>query len=160
MKFQVGEQVIHWKFGLGEIVRLEEKVVLGKSALYYVVSIHDFLMWVQANEIGEASLRKPTPNSEFNNLFAILSGPGETLSLDCLERKQHLQDQMRNGKLDGVCHVVRDLTSFSGVKKLNENDKSVLERARNFLITEWGLSLSVTSDQAERELAKMLSCTA
>jgi len=157
MKFQVGEQVIHWKFGLGEIVQLEEKVVLGKSALYYVVQIRDFLMWVQANDAGEASLRKPTPDSEFNSLFDILRGPGETLSFDCLERKQHLQDQMRNGKLDSVCRVVRDLTSFSVVKKLNENDKSVLERARNFLITEWGLSLSVTSDQAERELAQMLA---
>jgi len=156
MKFQVGEQVIHWKFGLGEIVQLEEKVVLGKSALYYVVRIRDFLIWVHANEIGEASLRKPTPDSEFNSLFAILPSPGETLSLDCLERKQHLQDQMRNGKLEGICRVVRDLTSFSGVKKLNENDKSVLERARNSLITEWGLSLCVTSDQAERELTQML----
>jgi len=156
MKFKIGEQVIHWKFGLGEIVQLEEKVVLGKSALYYVVQIRDFLIWVQANEIGEASLRKPTPDSEFNGLFAILRSPGETLSLDCLERKQHLQDQMRNGKLDGICRVVRDLTSFSSIKHLNENDKSVLARARNFLITEWGLSLSVTSDQAERELTQML----
>jgi CarD family transcriptional regulator len=156
MKFQVGEQVIHWKYGLGEIVRLEEKVVLGNRALYYVVQIRDFLMWVQTNEIGEASLRKPTPDSEFDNLFAILRSPGESLSYDCLERKQHLQNQMRNGKLDGICRVVRDLTCFSGVKKLNENDKSVLARARNFLITEWGLSLSVTSDQAERELARML----
>jgi RNA polymerase-interacting CarD/CdnL/TRCF family regulator len=156
MKFQVGEQVIHWKFGLGEIVQLEEKVVLGKSALYYVVHIHDFLMWVQANEIGEASLRKPTPDSEFDGLFDILRSPGETLSLDCLERKQHLQDQMRNGKLDGVCRVVRDLTSFSVGKKLNENDRSVLERARSFLITEWEFSLSVTSAQAERELTQML----
>jgi CarD family transcriptional regulator len=156
MKFQVGEQVIHWKFGVGEIVQMDEKVVLGKRALYYVVGIRDFLIWVQANEIGEASLRKPTPNSDFKNLFAILRSPGETLSEDCLERKQHLQDQMRNGKLDGICHVLRDLTSFSSVKKLNENDKSVLARAHDFLITEWGLSLSVTSDQAERELAQML----
>jgi hypothetical protein len=32
----------------------------------------------------------------------------------------------------------------------------MLERARNFLITEWKLSLSVTSAQAERELDQML----
>jgi RNA polymerase-interacting CarD/CdnL/TRCF family regulator len=156
MTFHVGEQVIHWKFGLGEIVKVEEKVVLGKCALYYVVQIRDFLIWVQANEIGEASLRKPTPDNEFNDLFSILRSPGEALPEDCLVRKQHLRDQMRNGKLYGICRVVRDLTSFSRVKPLNENDKSILTRARNFLITEWGLSLSVTPEQAERELAHML----
>jgi len=156
MKFQVGEQVIHWKFGLGEIVQLEEKVISGKSALYYVVRIRDFLIWVQANDIGEASLRKPASEGEFDNLFSILRSPGEALSVDHLERKQHLQDQMRAGKLEGVCRVVRDLTSFSSAQKLNENDRSILSRARDFLITEWGLSMSITSDQADRELTQML----
>jgi len=156
MRFQVGDQVIHWNFGLGEIVQLEEKVILGKSALYYVVRIRDFLMWVQANETGESSLRRPTPNSEFNNLFEILRSPGQALSIDRLERKVQLQDQMRGGRLEGICRVVRDLTSYSLARKLNDNDKSTLERARSFLITEWELSLSVPSDQAERELSQML----
>lgn len=156
MKYQVGEKVIHWKYGLGKIIKLEDKVILGKSAQYYVVQIRDFWIWVKADETGEASLRKPTPSGEFKRLFTILRSPSETLSDDCMERKQHLRDQMRNGKLEGICRVVRDLTSFSVSKKLNESDKSLLERARNFLITEWGLSLSVTSDQAEQELSKML----
>jgi len=156
MKFQVGDQVVHWKYGLGKIIQMEEKVIFGKSALYYVVSIRDLIMWVKTDENGESSLRRLTPSSNFKNLFDILRSPGESLSVDHLQRKQHLQTQMREGKLEGVCRVVRDLTSFSSAQKLNENDKSILARARNFLIAEWGFSLSVTPAQAELELARML----
>jgi RNA polymerase-interacting CarD/CdnL/TRCF family regulator len=157
MKFHVSDQVIHWTYGLGEIVQLDEKVISEKKALYYVVRIRDLTLWVKADEHGEASLRRPTPGDEFKNLFDILRSPGEALSIDRLERKQHLQDRMRDGKLESVCRVVRDLTSYRLTRKLNDNDKSMLERAQNFLITEWKLSLSVTSTQAEHELARMLA---
>ena len=156
MKFQINDQVIHCTYGLGEIVQLDEKVIAEEKALYYVVRIRDLTLWVRADEYGEASLRRPTPGNEFKHLFDILRSPGEDLSADRLERKQHLQNQMRDGKLESICRVVRDLTSYRLTRKLNDNDKSMLERARSFLITEWELSLSVPSEQAERELAQML----
>jgi RNA polymerase-interacting CarD/CdnL/TRCF family regulator len=99
MKFHVGDQVVHWKFGLGKIVQLEEKVISRKSALYYVVRIRDMTLWVQADMDGEGSLRQPTPGSEFKHLFDILRSPGVTLPVDRLERRQYLQDQMRDGRL-------------------------------------------------------------
>ena len=156
MKFQVGDQVVHWTYGLGRIVQLEEKVISGKTARYYVVRIRDLTLWVQADGPGECSLRRPTPDSEFKHLFDILRSPGASLSPDRLERRLYLQEQLRDGKLEGVCRVVRDLTSFCTTKKLNDNDKSMLDRARRLLITEWELSLCVTPAQAEHELTKML----
>jgi RNA polymerase-interacting CarD/CdnL/TRCF family regulator len=156
MKFHVGDRVIHWTFGMGEIVRLEEKAINGINALYYVVCIDDLTLWVRADEVGESSIRRPTPRSEFKHLFDVLRSPGETLSADRMERKHYLQDLMHDGKLESVCRVVRDLTSYRQIKNLNEYDKSILERARSFLITEWKLSLSVSSAMAEHELAQML----
>ena len=40
--FQVGDQVIHWVYGLGEIVDLDEKVLAGESASYYVLQVNRF----------------------------------------------------------------------------------------------------------------------
>ncbi len=158
MNFHIGDQVIHWTYGLGKIVGLEEKLLSGKKALYYVVRIRDLTLWVRADGNGsdEGSLRRPTPGSEFKHLFDILRSPGEALAVDRLDRRLHLQDQMRDGKLEGVCRVVRDLTLLRLTKKLNDHDKTILERAHSYLITEWELSLSVPSAQAERELAQLL----
>jgi len=158
MKFHIGDQVIHWTYGLGKIVGLEEKFLSGNKALYYVVRIRDMTLWVRTDGNGsdEGSLRQPTPGSEFNHLFDILRGPAETLSDDRLDRRLHLQDQMRNGKLEGICRVVRDLTLLRLTKKLNDYDKTILDRDRSYLITEWELSLAVTPAQAELELALLL----
>lgn len=157
MKYRVGDKVIHWTYGLGEIIQLEEKTISGQKALYYVVRIRDLTLWVQTDESGERSLRQPTPSSEFAQIFKILRSPGVELSPDRQERRLFLLNQMRDGTLESICRVLRDLTLFCTTKKINDNDKTLLERTRNLLITEWKLSLSVPADQAERELTAMLT---
>jgi hypothetical protein len=43
---------------------------------------------------------------------------------------------------------------------LNENDNTLLERARNFLLNEWGAVLSIPVYQAELELGQLLDTSA
>ena len=86
MDFQVGDKVIHWTYGLGEIVELDEKVLSGRTTSYYVVRIGDMSIWVPVEQTNPDSLRPPTPANDFDQLFAILSSPGELLSEDRLER--------------------------------------------------------------------------
>jgi RNA polymerase-interacting CarD/CdnL/TRCF family regulator len=52
--------------------------------------------------------------------------------------------------------VVRDLSSYGKTRKLNDNDLSILDRSRKFLLNEWRLSLSIPMSQADDELQKML----
>jgi RNA polymerase-interacting CarD/CdnL/TRCF family regulator len=52
--------------------------------------------------------------------------------------------------------VVRDLVYYKQTNKFNENDKSILERARNSLLNEWSIVLSVSVHQADQELQELL----
>lgn len=158
--FQVGEKVVHWVYGLGEIIQLDEKKLQGKTLQYYVVQIRDLTLWVPAGDEGETCLRYPTPASEFRELFTILKQPGEPLSENRLLRKTQLADQLKDGKLSSICRTVRDLTVQGRVKKLNENDTQYLDRARNLLLTEWAVSLSVPLEQARDELNHLLGVEA
>jgi RNA polymerase-interacting CarD/CdnL/TRCF family regulator len=154
--YLVGEKVVHWVYGLGEIIQMDEKKLQGKTLQYYVVQIRDLTLWVPAGDEGESCLRHPTPAAEFGELFAILKEPGEPLPENRLLRKTQLADQLKDGKLASICRVVRDLTSQGREKKLNENDNQVLERARNLLLAEWAVSLAVPLDQAREELDHIL----
>jgi RNA polymerase-interacting CarD/CdnL/TRCF family regulator len=53
--------------------------------------------------------------------------------------------------------VIRDLTTLEEEKSLNEDDRSILKRARTMLLREWGYSLKVPLAQAEDELQELLS---
>jgi RNA polymerase-interacting CarD/CdnL/TRCF family regulator len=156
MAFHVGDQVIHWVYGLGEIIQLDEKKLFGHNDKYYVVQIDDITLWVPINESGERCLRFLTPARDFQKLFKILASPGEPLSPDRFERKTQLTERLKDGTLESICRVVRDLAFHKRTKKINESDKSILTRTRSFLLTEWSIVLSVPFHQAESELRNLL----
>jgi CarD family transcriptional regulator len=154
--FQVGDQVIHWVYGLGEIIQLDEKELSGKTRKYYVVQTSDLTLWVPRNKTGENCLRFPTPARDFQTLFRILASPPEPLSPDRFVRKTQLTERLQDRTLESVCRVVRDLVYCKRTRKINENDLSVLARARTFLLNEWSVALSVPVQQAEQELSNLL----
>lgn len=156
MNFQVGEKVVHWSFGPGEIIRLDEKELAGRRELYYVVRMRDLTIWVPVEAQDKPSLRAITPAEKFKQLFSILSSPAEPLSLDRLERKNYLTEMLRDGDPASICRVIRDLATFTRGKKKNESDLQLLERAQKFLIDEWRIALSVTHSEAEAQLRHLL----
>lgn len=156
MNFEVGDQVVHWTYGPGEVIQLDEKVLSGQKENYYVVQIRDMTLFVPISDERQTSLRLPTPSGEFESLFSILKSPEEPLSSDRWERKNQLMAQMKDGRLDSICRVIRDLVAFRRAKKLNDFDSAILERAQNFLLNEWQISLGIPRAEAERELHVLL----
>lgn len=160
MDFRVGDSVMHWTYGLGQVVGLEERVLSGKKALYYVVKIRELTVWVPADGNLGNRLRSPTTPAGFKNLFAILASPGETLPDDRQERKVQLVDQLKDGRAETLCRVIRNLSAYQRVRPLNDNDQSLMKRTRDALIDEWGFALSVLPAQAETELRHLLTSSA
>jgi CarD family transcriptional regulator len=157
MSFEVGDRVVHWAHGPGEIIQIDEKELSGLRQVYYVVQIRELTLWVPVNGGNEKSLRYPTPADDFERLFKILSGPAEALSEDRMERKTRLSDLLKDGKLELVCQVIRDLTHHGRVKKMNDYDNAILERARNFLLEEWCMALAVPLPHATLQLQELLT---
>ncbi len=156
LDYQVGDRVIHASYGMGEIVQIDEKFIHERQMLCYVVQIHNMVVWVMADEPGKSGLRLPTPSSDFDNLFAILSGPGEPLPSERFERKKELSERMKSGLLTSICTVIRDLTFYKHQKKFNEDDKASLQRAQDFLLEEWVYARSVSRIQAHDEMTRLL----
>ena len=156
MGFQIGDKVIHWTYGLGEIVNIEEKTIQGQAKNCYVFRTPDLTIWIPIDNLDHCSLRRPTPPDEFSRLFAILTGPGEKLLDDRLMRKNQLMDQIKDGQLSSICRVVRDLTHLKRTSKLNDQERSILERTVKSLLTEWAYSLGIPFSQAQQSMTSML----
>ena len=156
MGFQISDKVIHSTFGLGEIVHIEEKIIQGLPTNCYVVRTTELTVWIPINDLQQHSLRVPTPPEEFERLSVILTNPSETLLEDRELRKNQLMTQMKDGQLASICRVVRDLTHFKHSKKLNDQEKSILERAINSLLTEWTYSLGMPLSQAHQAMTNLL----
>ncbi len=160
MKFQVGDTVMHWNYGLGQITGMEERTVTGASQLFYVLKIKDLSIWVPADKSAGDRMRAPTSARSFKKLLEVLGGSAEGLSDDRRERKAQLHTKMSAGTAESICHVLRDLTNRGLSRPLNDDDKATFERARSMLLAEWGYALKVPPARAERELLSILKSTA
>ena len=159
MNFQKGETVMHWTYGIGQIVNLEERALSGAKTIYYVVQVRDMTVWVPADSKVGTRLRTPTPKLHFERLLAILSSPSEPLPEDRLERKTRLLELLHDGRPESLCQVIRDLSAYQKqqARPLNDNDQMILKQSRNTLLGEWGFVLSITPAQAEHELHRLLA---
>lgn len=156
MNYKPGDKVIHTKYGLGEVVQMDEKIIQGSSTHCYVVRTQDMTIWVPVDKISDLRLRLPCSKSEFKDLFSILRSKSEPLSDDRYERKMQLLARMEGGNLASICRVVRDLSSYRKIKKMNDNDKFTLEQARDSLLEEWMYVFTISLPHARQELDQLL----
>jgi RNA polymerase-interacting CarD/CdnL/TRCF family regulator len=154
--FQVGDRVIHWTYGPGRILQVEEKQVAAETVQYYKVQVGDLTIWVPLKETEKQRLRNPTPEKEFRRLVRILGNSGEPLAEDRLQRKAQLLGRLQDGKIESTCAVIRDLACYGKQKKLSESDAMILERAQKFLLDEWVISLNTTLPEAQQAMGKLL----
>lgn len=157
MDFHEGDIVMHWIYGLGKVIQLEERNIAGESALYYAVQIGSITVWVPADAELENRLRVPTLEVKFMHLLTILSGPSETLPIDRQERKLLLLEWLKSGRAESLCRVIRSLATYRNLHPLNVSEQALLKRSQDALLGEWGFALSVTPLQAEIELNRLLA---
>jgi RNA polymerase-interacting CarD/CdnL/TRCF family regulator len=156
MGFRIGDEVIHCTFGLGQIINIEDKIINGQRVKCYVIQLNNMTVWVPMDELGQTSLRVPTPPEEFIKTLPILSSPNESLLEDRVLRKKQLIDQLKDGQLASICRVIRDLTHYKRNSKLNDQERSILDRAIKSLLTEWTFSLGTSQHQAQQAMETML----
>jgi RNA polymerase-interacting CarD/CdnL/TRCF family regulator len=159
MNFHTGDTVMHWTYGIGQIVNLEERAIAGSKTIYYVVQVKDMTVWVPADSKVRSRLRTPTSRSKFKQLLTILSDPSEPLPEDRLERRTHLLELLKDCRPESLCQIIRDLSTYQKrqARPMNDNDQMVLKQSRNTLLGEWEFVLSITRAQAELDLHHLLT---
>jgi RNA polymerase-interacting CarD/CdnL/TRCF family regulator len=147
---------MHWTYGLGNILALEERVISEVKKQYYAVRLKDLTVWVPVDDNVDIHLRPPTTVTDFKGLLAILSEPGESLPDDRQERKLQILDKLKDGRAESLCRVISSLSSYQKIRALNETDQNLMKRARNALLGEWTYVLAVSLSDAEKELHRLL----
>ena len=156
MSFHEGDPVMHWTYGFGQIISLEERVISGLKTLYYSVQVQDLTVWVPSDSKINSRLRPPTPVASFKKLLNILSGKGESLPIDRYERKTRLLELVKDGSTESLCHTIRALVTFRKKQALNDSDEVLLKQSQNTLLGEWEFVLGITHAQAEIDLHRIL----
>ncbi|RPI86612.1 MAG: hypothetical protein EHM41_07870 [Chloroflexi bacterium] len=155
-KYKVGDTVVHWIYGSGNIVAIEDKGLPGEPCNYYIINGSKQILWVPVDETAGSSLHLPISASDFSLLIKILRSSGEEMSNNPFIRSGQLDKQMQLPTPKDLCLVIRDLTYRAHSRKLSSSDMQILAQAQSYLLDEWERSLGTPREEARHDMEWML----
>lgn len=158
MQFQVGDPVVHPQYGVGKVVKLEEREFSpGVTRRYYEISIPGgSTVWVPTDDLLASGLRRLARKSEIANCRKIILSPPSPLSDDMRVRQSDLLTRLKRGTIASHCEVVRDLAAHGDHKPVTGTVASLLQVAQKVLCQEWALVEGITQAEATAEVDALL----
>lgn len=154
MQFTTGRVIVHPHHGPATVSAISDRVVAKKSVSYLELKIHssDLTISIPASKAEELGLRDVYTTSELSELFDVLHAPTEHEEETWSRRFKDNQEKLRQGELLVAAAVVRDLTRRDRDRGLSSGEKQMLRAARQPILAELGLGLSISDEQAETML--------
>ena len=157
--YKVGDKIVYPMHGVGNIEKIEKKVVLGKRGEFYVINIINSGMKVMipvknADEIG---IRSIIPKKEVKKVLDVLSKDENSSADDWKERYQSNIDKVKSGSIYEVSEVCRDLYRRGCEKELSIMERKLYENAYQLVTHEIALSKNVDIEEAGNIVSEALS---
>lgn len=157
MEFKVGDQVVHPRYGLGQVVKLEIKQFEpGVSRQYYEVSIPGSTLWVPQDQ-PTSGLRKLSVRSKLADCRRLLASHPAPLTEDPRTRQSDLAAHLKRGTITAQCEVVRDLSAAGWQKPLSGPIASFLRVTLDVLCQEWAAVEGISPIEAAQEIEDCLA---
>ena len=158
LQFEVGDKVIYPNHGLGVVVRIEEKTILGTTCGFYALrmSSSETTVFVPTDNVEDVGLRRAIGDHEVKKLFTLLGNGKIENHQNWKGRFKDNSDKMRTGSLYDVVDVLKNLNHLSQSKNLSFREKRMLDRSKFLVVTEISEVMNVSSEQIEQRVEKAL----
>ncbi|WML56656.1 CarD family transcriptional regulator [Neobacillus sp. PS2-9] len=147
--FQIGDNIVYPMHGAGVIKAIEEKEISGVKQQYYVIKmlISNMQVMIPAGKILSSSIRPVTDIIALKHIIHIFQHGESDRLLPWKQRYKLNTDKVKTGKIQEGAEVVRDLMRMKKEKALNSSEKTMLDNAHGFLMSELGLIKGITENQ-------------
>lgn len=147
--FGEGDIVVYPNHGAGCVSGIEQKTVLGEERRYYVIYIQDSGLTLSIPADGDSGLRYCADEDGVVRALSVLEGGPVEMPSNWNHRLKHNQKKLREGDIEQVAEVVRDLNAYSKEHGLSTGERNMLMKARQILASEIALVRELNVREAE-----------
>jgi RNA polymerase-interacting CarD/CdnL/TRCF family regulator len=159
--FHVGETVVHPGYGAGKIREIRELSSLGKEKEYYSIQLigdPDTTVMVPLGKEDQIGLREPIPEEELRSVWHVLRATPRELPSNYKKRCTIVETKLRDGALERIAEVVRDLAARRETEqRLTVQGKRLYEQGMQRLVSEIAGAEGSDYATAEAEIAEALA---
>ena len=156
--FQIGDNVVYPHHGAGQVIKKEDKEILGEVREYLTIKIlhNDMTVMVPCENAGKAGLRRIIDAETVQKVLGVLSDDISEMPKNWNRRFKHNRDKIKTGDIYELAEVVRNLAIREQDKGLSTGEKQMYTRAKKILASEMMYALEKTEDEAEAYLDDLL----
>ena len=144
--------------GAGQVIKKEEKDILGEKRQYLTIKIlhNDMTVMVPCENAGKAGLRRVIDEETVKKVLSVLSDDVSEMPKNWNRRFKHNRDKIKTGDIYELAEVVRNLAIREQDKGLSTGEKQMFTRAKKILASELMYALGMGEEQAEEHLDHLL----
>jgi CarD family transcriptional regulator len=154
--------VVYPHHGAGQVIKKEDKEILGERREYLTIKIlhNDMTVMVPCQNAGKAGLRRVIDEETVAKVLAVLADDVSEMPKNWNRRFKHNRDKIKTGDIHELAEVVRNLAVREQDKGLSTGEKQMYTRAKKILASEMMYALEKTEEEAEAYLDDVLSRSA
>ncbi len=156
--FKVGQNVVYPTHGVGSIDKIEEREVLGKRKIYYLIKLtnSDMTVMLPVDQCEKARLRSIAEEEAINEVYSTFETPSENHKLDWKSRYNNNNEKLKDGSIISLSEVVRDLYFRNLIKELSKGEKRLYDNAFQLLSEEMSCIQQQDRSQVKSSILKYL----
>lgn len=157
--FEIGDKIFYPIHGAGIVEAMEEKEILGKKQIYYIINMpHKHMqVMIPKENIAVLGIRKVVPLDILEDVLMFFHRGKTDLTINHIQRHRININKMKSGDIYEGAEVIRDLVRISKKKNLGTEDRNTLNNAQKILISELVLVKGIPQEQAVNLLNQVLN---
>ncbi len=155
--FKKGEKVVYPAHGIGVIDEIEQKTIVGKKRLFYVIRIleNGVTVMTPVDNVDKVGLRGLSDKKEISKALKILrTEVSLSLNENWNRRQKGYFNKIKTGFLFDVAEVYRDLYLLQMEKELSFGERKMLDNARFLIVSEIAEAKGIEVKKAEKLVEK------
>jgi CarD family transcriptional regulator len=156
--FREGDKVSYPHHGAAVVVERAERMVFGERRAYLKLRLRhgDLTLMVPVDRTGQVGLRPVATKGQIEEVLHLLqTAEGAMPTLWRLRHRANLA-KVASGNILQVAEVVRDLDGRSRRSGLSHEERRMLFKARELLVSELAVAWDSTDEYAEATLDEVL----
>ncbi|HYI18264.1 MAG TPA: CarD family transcriptional regulator [Solirubrobacteraceae bacterium] len=157
--FAIGDNVVYPHHGAGQVIKKEDKEILGEVRQYLTIKIlhNDMTVMVPCENAGKAGLRRVIDEETVKKVLSVLTDDVSEMPKNWNRRFKHNRDKIKTGDIYELAEVVRNLAVREQDKGLSTGEKQMYTRAKKILASELMYALDMEEGEAEEHLESLIA---
>jgi len=152
MNFKVGDNAVYPGHGVGQVMAIEVKEIMGTKLEFYSVQILETGMKVMVpkTNVKSVGLRPIISKDEAGKVLGLLKETDVKIDTQTWNRRyREYMEKIKTGSVYEIAEVLRDLYLLKVDKELSFGERKMLETARGLLMRE--LTLAVDKEELSNQ---------